>query len=68
VKNLRNNPIALNIGCTPKDGIVNQKTAKVLKRWAASSGKTAKEIKKWWLSLNRFEREAEGRKIRSKTA
>ena len=48
--------------------IVNQKTAKVLKRWAASSGKTAKEIKKWWLSLNRFEREAEGRKIRSKTA
>ena len=41
---------------------MNQKTAKVLKRFAATSGKTAKEVKKWWLGLNRNEREAEGRK------
>jgi hypothetical protein len=45
---------------------VNQKTAKVLKRHAATSGKSAKEVKKWWLSLNRHEREVEGRKIRVK--
>ena len=51
---------------TPKDHIVNQKTAKVLKRHAATSNKTAKEVKKWWLSLNRHEREIEGRKLRAK--
>ena len=45
---------------------VNQKTAKMLKRWAIASGKTTREVKRWWLSLNRFEREAEGRKIRAK--
>jgi hypothetical protein len=43
---------------------MNQKTAKMLKRWAATSGKTPREAKKWWLSLNRFEREAESRRIR----
>jgi hypothetical protein len=47
---------------------VNQKTAKVLKRWAATEGKPAKEVKKWWLGLNRHEREIESRKIRVKTA
>ena len=47
---------------------MNQKTAKVLKRWAAASGKSSKEVKKWWLGLNRMEREVEGRKIRAKTA
>ena len=46
---------------------MNQKTAKMLKRWAISSGKTTREVKRWWLALNRIEREAEGRKIR-KTA
>ena len=56
------------LGCRSKDENVNQKTAKVLKRFAATSGKTAKEMKKWWLGLNRNEREAEGRKIRAKTA
>ena len=45
---------------------MNQKTAKVLKRHAATTGKSAKEVKKWWLSLNRHEREVEGRKIRVK--
>jgi hypothetical protein len=39
----------------------------MLKRWAIASGKTTREVKRWWLSLNRFEREAEGRKIRAKT-
>ena len=47
---------------------MNQKTAKMLKRWAISEGKTTREVKRWWLSLNRFEREAEGRKIKAKTA
>jgi hypothetical protein len=47
---------------------VNQKTAKMLKRWAIASGKTTREVKRWWLSLNRFEREAEGKKIRAKEA
>lgn len=52
-----------------KRGItVNQKTAKMLKRWAISSGKPARDLKKWWLSLNKIEREAEGRKIRAKIA
>ena len=45
---------------------MNQKTAKMLKRWAISSGKTTREVKRWWLALNRIEREAEGRKIRAK--
>ena len=44
---------------------MNQKTVKMLKRWAIASGKTTREVKRWWLSLNRFEREAEGRKIRA---
>lgn len=47
---------------------MNQKTAKILKRWAATSGKSAKEAKKWWLSLNRNEKEAEGRRIRAALA
>ena len=46
---------------------MNQKTAKMLKRWAISSGKTTREVKRWWLSLNRFERETEGRKMKTKT-
>jgi hypothetical protein len=46
---------------------VNQKTAKVLKRHAAATGKSAKDVKKWWLGLNRHEREAEGRKLRAKS-
>ena len=46
---------------------MNQKAAKMLKRWAITSGKTTREVKRWWLSLNRFEREAEGRKIRAQT-
>jgi len=50
-----------------EDSIVNQKTAKVLKRYAATSGKSAKEVKKWWLALNRHEREVEGRKLRAKS-
>ena len=45
---------------------MNQKTAKVLKRWAASAGKSAKEAKKWWLGLNSKQRGIEGRKIRVK--
>jgi hypothetical protein len=47
---------------------VNQKTAKMLKRWAVTSGKTTREVKRWWLALNKIERGAEGRKIRTKTA
>ena len=47
---------------------MNQKTAKILKRWAATSGKSAKEAKKWWLSLNRNQKEAEGRRIRATLA
>ena len=47
---------------------MNQKTAKILKRWAATSGKSAKEAKKWWLALNRHQREAEGRRIRQALA
>jgi hypothetical protein len=47
---------------------VNQKTAKMLKRWAVTSGKTTREVKRWWLALNKNERDAEGRKIRTKTA
>ena len=45
---------------------MNQKTAKMLKRHAITSGKSTREVKRWWLSLNRFEREAEGKKIRAK--
>jgi hypothetical protein len=47
---------------------VNQKTAKMLKRFAIASGKTTREVKRWWLALNRFERETEGRKMRAKAA
>jgi hypothetical protein len=47
---------------------VNQKTAKMLKRWASMSGKSVRDVKRWWLSLNREEREVEGRKIRAQTA
>lgn len=47
---------------------MNQKTAKMLKRWAVTSGKPAREVKRWWLALNRIERDAEGRKIRTKIA
>ena len=47
---------------------MNQKTAKVLKRFAATSGKSAKDVKKWWLGLNRHEREVEARKLRAKQA
>lgn len=47
---------------------MNQKTAKVLKRHAATSGKSAKDVKKWWLGLNKHEREVEGRKLRAKDA
>jgi hypothetical protein len=58
--------LTLQLGSEDGDSTVNQKTAKMLKRWAITSGKTTRDVKRWWLSLNRFEREAEARKIRTK--
>jgi hypothetical protein len=44
---------------------VNQKTAKLLTRWASKSGKKERELKRWWLALDRKQREAERKKIRA---
>jgi hypothetical protein len=42
---------------------VNQKTAKLLSRWASKSGKKERELKRWWQTLDRKQREAERKKI-----
>ena len=42
---------------------MNQKTAKLLSRWASKSGKKERELKRWWLTLDRKQREAERKKI-----
>ncbi len=44
---------------------MNQKTAKLLKKWASTAAKKPREVKKWWQSLNRLERAAERRRIRA---
>lgn len=42
---------------------MNQKTAKLLSRWAGKSGKKERELKRWWATLDRKQREAERKKI-----
>lgn len=42
---------------------MNQKTAKMLSRWASKSGKKERELKRWWGTLDRKQRAAERKKI-----
>ncbi|RMG68235.1 MAG: hypothetical protein D6715_02755 [Calditrichaeota bacterium] len=42
---------------------MNQKTAKLLHRYASHSGQNVKELKKWWLSLNHMERARERQRM-----
>ncbi len=42
---------------------MNQKTAKLLHRYASHSGQNVKELKEWWMSLNRFERTRERQRM-----
>ena len=42
---------------------VNQKTAKMLSRWAGKSGKKERDLKRWWNTLDRKQRAAERKKI-----
>lgn len=45
---------------------MNQKTAKLLKRWASVAGQKARDVKRWWLTLDRHQRAAERRRMREK--
>lgn len=42
---------------------MNQKTAKMLSRWAGKSGKKERDLKRWWNTLDRKQRAAERKKI-----
>ncbi len=44
---------------------MNQKTAKLLKKWATTDGTKPREVRRWWLALNRQQRTAEGRRFRT---
>lgn len=45
---------------------MNQKTVKLLKKWAGAESKNPKEVRAWWhRELNRFQRAAERRRIRT---
>jgi len=42
---------------------MNQRTAKMLHRYATQEGKSPKDVKKWWMSLNAEERTKERKRI-----
>ncbi|HET9514894.1 MAG TPA: hypothetical protein VFO95_13260 [Gemmatimonadales bacterium] len=45
---------------------MNQKTVKLLKRWASAESKNPKEVRAWWRrELNQFQRAVERRRIRT---
>ena len=46
-----------------EDFAVNEKTAKILKKYADASKQDKKRVKSWWLSLNRDERARERARI-----
>lgn len=43
---------------------MNQKTAKLLKKWARATSKPPREVKRWWMTLDWQTRTAERIKIR----
>jgi len=45
---------------------MNQKTAKLLKKYAGVTGEKSRDVVKSWLSLNQHQRAAERRRIRGK--
>jgi hypothetical protein len=45
---------------------MNQKTAKLLKKYAGATGEQWREVVRSWLSLNRHQRAADRRRIRAK--
>jgi hypothetical protein len=45
--------------------IVNSRTAKLIKKWAAATKKPPRELKRWWITLNKFQRDAERRRMRA---
>ncbi|MGH8458019.1 MAG: hypothetical protein ACRESV_01605, partial [Nevskiales bacterium] len=47
---------------------VNQRTAKLLKKWASSTKKPSRGLKRWWNSLNRNQKAVERRRIRAEIA
>lgn len=53
-------------GISPAEDSVNQKTVKLLKRWASAESKNPKEVRAWWRrELNQFQRAVERRRIRT---
>lgn len=51
---------------SPPEASVNQKTVKLLKRWASAESKKPKEVRGWWRrELNQFQRAVERRRIRT---
>lgn len=43
---------------------MNQKTAKLLKKWARANSKSPREVKRWWMSLDWHTRTAERVKMK----
>lgn len=46
---------------------MNQRTAKLLKKYALQTGKTSKDIKRWWMSLPWNHRAGERKRLLRET-
>lgn len=44
---------------------MNSRTAKLIKKWAAATKKPPRELKRRWVTLDKFERAAERRRMRA---
>lgn len=47
---------------------MNQKTAKLLTKYAAQTNKKKKEVRRWWISLEWHKRHAERERIKKELA
>ena len=47
---------------------MNERTTKLLKKWASVTKKESRELTRWWLSLNKFQRTAERKKMKAELA
>ncbi len=43
---------------------MNQKTVKLLKKYAQETNQDSEQLKEWWMSLNRKEREKERKRMK----
>lgn len=44
---------------------MNEKTAKLLKRWAFATSQKERDVKRWWHTLNQHERATERQRMQA---